>query len=411
MRSDRPFARSTDTRRDTPQEQALRKACANSMVVGLMDMMQPEGKLIITVAGPWEQWFGRSNQRLRDTSQSTPWLQEQLSGTFAKTMVETFKCLVEQPKPAFCEFALPPAESAQTMNPEEVTGREGELARTMAHLALGVNWHRIKRCTWMLLGASPRSCLMLLQDDRAQQEIQRLRRDWSNYKHLQSVATNTLGAEALLKWSPFNMWSVRQVVLVLEAHDFQLSGLVLQWLSTIHRRLLGSQVCEGGFNEQNKAANWRNRRSSLERSFATLIERQALSTKHRFEEVPQASAPAARNMHVPVETYRGLVRAAPECFREVVSFKQTPEWHSPKAEDWSIPYADQVLLDRCRELGEMHLLQMAWVGAVVKPSCDMAIREVRGGRQVRTMVCRARALPLVSRVRVATGAPQHRGLK
>ena len=56
------------------EDNALRKACANQMVIGLMEWLAPDtvqlDQIIVQSVEPWEQWIGKSNKELRYTTAS-----------------------------------------------------------------------------------------------------------------------------------------------------------------------------------------------------------------------------------------------------------------------------------------------------------------------------------------------------
>ena len=57
------LGRGTSVSRETLEEKALRTACANQMVVALMSFLHADtsakDKIIVSVATPWEQYFGK----------------------------------------------------------------------------------------------------------------------------------------------------------------------------------------------------------------------------------------------------------------------------------------------------------------------------------------------------------------
>ena len=62
--------------KDTADEVAVRRACANQMVTGLMDLMNEDivkrDRIIITAAEPWGQWYGVTSQRLKSIDETQP---------------------------------------------------------------------------------------------------------------------------------------------------------------------------------------------------------------------------------------------------------------------------------------------------------------------------------------------------
>lgn len=142
-----------------------------------MDMMvsdmEVKGNIFTIMAEPWEQWFGTSNPRLRGVGESLPWALSQLRGGFAATCAATFDILVSAPNLEFCEVILPTLDQLKSLAPEQVQGRQGELSLLMAHSALAINFSRLRRCAWFLLGWSSRSALFTEDSPAAQPEVGR----------------------------------------------------------------------------------------------------------------------------------------------------------------------------------------------------------------------------------------------
>lgn len=109
------------------------------------------------------------------------------------------------------------------------------------------------------------------------------------------------------------------------------------FFSRVHSRMVGSQIIEDGFNEQKNVRPWKNRRTTVESAYHTLITRKALSAKHKFEDIPLPQAAVARGMKLDQAMYKTGYKEMPKMFRVVTSVKQKAEWPSPKAEDRSPP--------------------------------------------------------------------------
>ena len=233
------IARWTNSHKDTAEESALRKACANQLVVGLMDMLsadcETKDKIVVTCCESWEQWFGVSNARLRSTTATLPWTQEQLRSKFAETCVETFGVLTSAPKLHFCDFVLPTADQLANLPREELQAREDEMATLMAHSVLCINSHRLRRCSWLLLGWSARSSLFTENTEEAKHEVRQLQIDHENFEHLRQIQNAEIGIASLVKRSCFQHRAVQQIYGVLKdgagsSTDFNMFRITTAWL-------------------------------------------------------------------------------------------------------------------------------------------------------------------------------------
>lgn len=154
----------TDAKRESNEEAALRKACANQLVLATMFMLDPDTEMIewllVVTTEAWEDWHSRQNRTLRSCADSLPWLQDELRGNFLRTAVSCFQPLANELALQRCLFILP----HPGWTPPQAGGileRENDMAGYMAHLVLGINFARLRRCAWMLLGWSSRSALFL----------------------------------------------------------------------------------------------------------------------------------------------------------------------------------------------------------------------------------------------------------
>lgn len=167
--------KSTDSKRESSEEAALRKACCNQLALATMFMLDPDTEMIewllVATTEPWEQWHGRQNAVLRSCADSLPWLQQQLTGGFLETAAATFRATSNELTLKMCQFALPHRGLPVHNNDEGGVQRENDMSAHMAHLVLGINFARLRRCAWMLLGWSARSALFLL-DSRARSHNQ-----------------------------------------------------------------------------------------------------------------------------------------------------------------------------------------------------------------------------------------------
>lgn len=107
----KPMVKGTDAKRESSEEAALRKACANQLVQATMFMLDPDTEMIewllVVTSEAWEQWHGRQNRKLRSCGDSPVWLQAELGGDFLRTAAECMKAASNEVSLGRCQFVLP----------------------------------------------------------------------------------------------------------------------------------------------------------------------------------------------------------------------------------------------------------------------------------------------------------------
>ena len=367
----------TSILRETPAEAALRKACANQMVVGLMDSFSQDCRakdhIVTTVTEPWDKWLGVTSQRLRSTSESGPWLREQIRSDYLRTCEDTFACLSSEASLQQCEVLLP-TKAQLGMCFDEHAERENTKALAIAHCAMGVNFCRLRRRAYMFLGPSCLSAFLINDDARAGLVIKQIHADYDNFLYFQELTDKVAGVKPIVERSPFNDASTLQVALVLKEAGWRLTPRVQQFFRTAHDRLMQSQICEDAFNEQKNYTRTTNRRGSLETTYITITNHQLLSKKHDFQEVQCSQAPAHTSMALDPNAFETKTKDMPREFSALTSFEATPKWYSPKAEHWTVGFADIVMLRHARAFSEERLMQHAWLGALLQLRNDLVVK-------------------------------------
>lgn len=139
----------------------------------------------------------------------------------------------------------------QALNDEQTN------ATTFGDLILAMVAARASRAVVMLRGWPDRSIRCLEGGSVAQDTLEALRVDYSNFQRLKKVAsTGNKRAEVLAKRSLFNTMPVMQLALACESSptgSFMMWPAFMAWLPQKHRRQVGSLICESAFNLQKNA--------------------------------------------------------------------------------------------------------------------------------------------------------------
>ena len=154
----------TSAAKETEDEKALRRACANNFMVATVlvcdDDVRRRDRLICSAAAQADKWHGLQNSRLRSVSSVIVWLQKHLRGDFTQHLKDTLNVIRSEPELEACEFLLPKTPATLRLcHDDTLRDREDAFALTYIELIFGTIFSRIRRCTGMLLSWSSRSSL------------------------------------------------------------------------------------------------------------------------------------------------------------------------------------------------------------------------------------------------------------
>ena len=145
----------------------------------------------------WNTWHQEQNKPLRCTTASAAWVEDQITGTFLKTVAAGMGCLSSLDDLEWTGFIVDVEplkrrpEGVPDLSSPEVA-REDEFAELLVKLALGLAGARLKRCIFMLCGWPGRSVLMRTGNSGAgAQAAQDLKRHHANWRALKDQTTTT----------------------------------------------------------------------------------------------------------------------------------------------------------------------------------------------------------------------------
>eukprot|EP00959_Pyramimonas_sp_CCMP1952_P246816 5158680-Pyramimonas_sp.AAC.1 len=109
-----------------------------------------------------------------------------------------------------CGFTIATEASVANISSDQVIAEEDEIAAMLAHSAIGINFHRLKRMAWMLVGWNSRSARFVRDDAVAKDDLALLRKDFENFERLQTLVGTVPGIKEVVERSSFNDVSVQQ---------------------------------------------------------------------------------------------------------------------------------------------------------------------------------------------------------
>ena len=370
--------RGTSRHRDTPVDAALRKACANQMVVSLMSYMAddtvPKDKIIVSSATPWEQQFGKTNAELRSVNNSRPYTVRMLNGEFLLICEQTFGQLSDVGQLEYCEFTLPANADVETLDPVSLA-KENELAEDFRGCTEGIVGARFKRMAKFLLSWSSRCAFFTEDSEKTQTEINVMRNDHKNYEDiLKPQVARVPGIQAVLHRSPWDTMPELQVFEVLRDAGFKISAPVGDFFRQATNVVLQEQIAEDCFNVIKREVSYQNKVGSLQTDFANLIKSQTASVKHNYKEVVMPQVPVGHALALPKEAYRVRYHTMPRDLLQISGHKQAVDYFNPGATDVTLPYADFPFVDKVISQDEVDHLGNAWLGAACVPLCGFVLR-------------------------------------
>ena len=143
----------------------------------------------------WNTWHQEQNKTLRCTTASADWVEDQITGTFLKTVATGMACLSSLDDLEWTGFIVDveplrrrPEGVPDLSSPEVI--REEEFAEVLAKLTLGLAGARLKWCLFMLCGWPAKSVLMRTGNSGAgAQAAQDLKRHHANWLALKDQTT------------------------------------------------------------------------------------------------------------------------------------------------------------------------------------------------------------------------------
>lgn len=375
--------KSTNSKKETAEERAVRQACQNQLVLATLWMLDEESealdRIIVAVGSPWEEWHSAQNSRLRSVGDSPQWTVEELQGNFAKTLCATWAATQNERILSECKFCTPNLSVTKGSGMDPPIQREDEIATKTMMLAAGITFWRLRRSAWLLMGVSSRSALLLSSDPEVvRREIRRFRVEYNSFQKGQSLAGSVAGLEPIARRSQFTHPSVLQIIEMLRMDNWTVTSETRSFLQKAHMRLLGSQVVEDGFNIMKNSKPYQNRRGCIEEIMRSTIEKQPLSKKHRFSEIEPACAGVGRDLRLPLEAFRPRLHDMPKEFLPIMSLSQKSSWPSLRPEDISLPHAETRLFSIADSRNEWDKIRYSWLGNLMSSSHNLVVRYIGG---------------------------------
>lgn len=385
--AEEPAGGTTSAAHETDEEKALRKSCANNLVLGCLQFNSEDSRAYLQIAValsvPCEKWHGEQNTRLRSVADTAPWMVEQISGKFMAGLCDIVRVISQEQHLIAVPMILPEADLDKSELDLFIgmSFREDRLATIFADCAMALVGHRVQSTLWMLRGWPSRSVLMT-RDDFAPLAATALRQDYNYYLQFSANPDGFDGVREIADRSIFKLKSVMQDVLILQGAGWAVTEDMVAHVTACSRRIVASQACEDCFNRQKNARKAPNRRGIVEKSWAVANERRILERVHRFSE-PTLAAAAAPIGPLPPEVFRPSVKDAPAVFHKLPGFRSSPEWYSPGAASYPQVFSDLALIEFVEGRGLRRFVRNIWLGEMMQASHHILVRHLHDGSPTR----------------------------
>lgn len=324
------------------EEKALRASCQNNMVIATMMMLDPENMLrlraVVKATESQQQWHVDQSKTLRNVTANAAWLMNQAKGDFLQSLATAFQIMSRPGDLQWVGLQVHMSEDTDRVA-IECEDNAAELVPTLTLCMIAV---RMRRCCWLFRGWPSRTCLLLDSEDSVvMATLLSFQQDRENFKELQRQQDNG-GWEAagkIIDRSIFQLLPVQQDLAILDHCGWSMTPKAKQHFTQVHRRVLGSQVCEDGFKRQKASKKTgANHKGKVQRAFGALLKRHVLGGVHGYDEVKQAACAPVRAASLPPEAYKAKAGCCTLPLHKVISHEASASWYSPSADRHSVMY-------------------------------------------------------------------------
>lgn len=281
----------TSASRESGEETALRKACANQLSMGTMFLLGRSNyftlRIVTCVAAGLDEWHSAQNARFRSTEQAFEWVAEQHRGAFVQNLVRVFRSnLPRHLQEMGISCPTGSAGRAQAVNTRLADEEDGR-AEILVDMMLALVGRRLKRSLWLLAGWMVRCVRFLKVDggDKQRIAIAEFRRDYLLYQYCVRNPDGLAGLDMIAERAAFNLICYKQLALILEFREWRVDDDVEYFIKQHLRRIMSSQLVEDAFNKQKNTPRYTNRQGRAESCMTVLLRTQVLSTSHDYTEI------------------------------------------------------------------------------------------------------------------------------
>lgn len=237
---------------EAPDEKALRSACQNALVIGVVVLSNLENerrqRAVLAITEAWEAWHSEQSHRLRSVEESMAWIQEQQAGAFVAVCIGTFKPLfdLDALRQVGLRVDFPASLEKALMQDQPRAFEDDEIVACMGRLALHLVMVRLRRNMYLLRGW-PLMASSMIPSRLAETpliSLAALKADWENFQQLSK--SPVASAKKLCSRSFFHLVCNQQLIGMFEQSGWIVTTKIEDTLKERSKRVLQTQLNEDG---------------------------------------------------------------------------------------------------------------------------------------------------------------------
>lgn len=357
------------------EDKTLRSCSQNACTISVMMLSNLNHRRIcravLASASPLREWHSAQNKQLRSVGGSLAWLTDQTSGGYFDHLVQSFANLERRESLQQSDFVLAAPSSDDQVNDGVVT--DDEFADLHGQAAIVLAGLRLRRGLWLLRGWPYSLFRCLGGGDAAQRCADQFMQDARNHESLVNFAQRSASVQKLAKRSIMQLAAVKQFRLAFAETGGRVTEDVTELLRKRGKGIYGTQACEDINNSQRNSKQLRGsqRFRRPPRSMAVALMANVLDERHSYKPILWDLPVHGKRASLKREVFASPASDRSLPFERIVSTATTPAWHSPASFSNCAPVSDLQLLDDAIRLGDIALVEKAWLGCLGEASHRM----------------------------------------
>ena len=288
--------------------------------------------IIVECTRPAHAWYASQAHLVRSSPSARAWYAAQAKGVFWDHVAATFgTVLVPRVLEAIgMRVVLSDSDRALALADPAVQ-EEAELGNSAGAFCSTLVCRRVTRCGWMMYGY-PGQFVQLEDDETSAEALAQLRRDYNMFVAAGNVHMKFY--DKLVRSSPFQKMSVKQVVLALVNENWELTDGIKSLLSKRSHTLRQSRVVEDSFLRA-KRLNARSASGDQrpETIWFELLSKQVLNKVYSYIPV-HFDDDTGDERHITDDLFRAKISQSWPELKRIKSTDRTPPWptYSPTSE-------------------------------------------------------------------------------
>ena len=357
--------------------QLSRQACKNGLKFTYLCLTQPEmqytQRIIECISKEMRLHHGIQMVAVRSSEEAYAWLSGQVSGGFWTHLNNIAKVMDDVTAHEYCGCGDPSRNAGCDLPDSHPLMRDQfKMAELMGDLVLNALKARINRWMPLTSGWPSRSILLAsnLNVELKEKALKDLKHDYECFQKL--GGTRGAFAQKVFDRSAFHLMSEKQLIAIMQGHEWTLAPPVLEWLEQKYRTVGQSAVVERAF-QQLRGAEKRSVNGSIGNhgKYDVLVTSQRLQDEHRYTSLPvdRGVVPRGESCRLPDQCFSAKKSSSSNAeffpMQEIVGYNSNPKWYSPGAAHVSQRHADLYLVREFAARDQLCDMKNSWLNTLV----------------------------------------------